>query len=71
MSTYNYLLMALDQSGCSTSWEIAMELMKNMAQKPVVLPDTSLNFCALFLLVVLFVANSYLQHVVETVQACI
>ena len=52
VSTYNYLLMALDHSECSTAWEIAMELVKNMARKPVVLPDTSLNLSALFLLVI-------------------
>ena len=52
VSTYNYLLMALDHSECSTAWEIAMELVKNMACKPVVLPDTSLNLTALFLLVI-------------------
>ena len=45
VSTYNYLLMALDQSESSAVWEIAMELVKNMGHKPVVLPDTgSLNF---------------------------
>lgn len=70
VSTYNNLLMALDHSECSTAWEIAMELVKNMARKPVVLPDTSLNSLTLFLLAVLFVAYSYIQHAIEIVQAC-
>lgn len=39
VSTYNLLLMALDDSECSFKWDSAMELVKCMAHQPVVHPS--------------------------------
>ena len=41
VSTYNLLLMALDDSACAEKWDKAMELVKCMAQEPVVHPNKS------------------------------
>ena len=43
VSTYNLLLMVLDDSECAYKWDRAMELVKCMAQEPVVHPNKSLN----------------------------
>lgn len=51
VSTYNLLLMAVDDSECQYKWDRSMELVKCMAQEPMVHPNKSLNFKYLFLLV--------------------
>ena len=51
VSTYNLLLMALDDSECPHKWDRAMELVKCMAGKPTVHPNKSLNSNCSFLLV--------------------